>query len=161
MSYCFWTIEWQGFILAAHEDNGKVKMYKTILVPIDMGHVPEGKTIIDIAVDHASEDSKIILLNVVEEIPNWAAISLPADLLDKSIEESRQELKAIANASGIKMDVEIRTGHSYNTILEVAEEKNADLVIIASHRPELQDYFLGSTAAKVVRHARCSVLVVR
>jgi len=59
------------------------------------------------------------------------------------------------------VQVIVRTGHSYNTILEVAKEKNADLIIIASHRPGLQDYFLGSTAAKVVRHANCSVLVVR
>lgn len=136
-------------------------MYNTILVPIDMGHVVEGKSTIDIAIDHASESSTIILLNVVEEIPNWAAINLPADIIEKSLETSRNELKAIANASGRKMKVEIRTGHSYNTILDVAEEKNADLIIIASHRPGLQDYFLGSTAAKVVRHAKCSVLVVR
>jgi len=136
-------------------------MYKTILVPIDMGHVVEGKSTIDVAIDHASEGTTIILLNVVEEIPNWAAINLPADIIDKSLETSRSEMQAIANASGRKMQVEIRTGHSYNTILDVAEEKNADLIIIASHRPGLQDYFLGSTAAKVVRHATCSVLVVR
>ena len=136
-------------------------MYKTILVPIDMGHVVEGKSIIDMAIDHATEDSKIILLNVVEEIPNWAAINLPADIIEKSLDTARDELKAIATASGRKMDVEIRTGHSYNTILDVAEEKNVDLIIVASHRPGLQDYFLGSTAAKVVRHAKCSVLVVR
>ena len=101
------------------------------------------------------------MLNVVEDIPNWAAVNLPADLIDKSIETVQSELKAIATASGIKMDVEVRTGHSYNTILDVAEEKKADLIIVASHRPGLQDYFLGSTAAKVVRHANCSVLVVR
>ena len=136
-------------------------MYKTILVPIDMGHVVEGKSIIDIAIDHADEDTKIVLLNVVEEIPNWAAINLPADIIDKSLDTARDELKAIANASARKMEVEIRTGHSYNTILDVAEEKNVDLIIVASHRPGLQDYFLGSTAAKVVRHAKCSVLVVR
>ena len=138
-----------------------IKMYKNILVPIDTGHVVEGKSIIDLAVQHAADDAKITLLNVVEDIPNWAAVNLPADLIDKSIESVQSELKAIATASGIKMDVEVRTGHSYNTILDVAEEKKADLIIVASHRPGLQDYFLGSTAAKVVRHANCSVLVVR
>ena len=61
----------------------------------------------------------------------------------------------------MKMQALVRTGHSYKTILEVAKEKDVDLIIIASHRPGLQDYFLGSTAAKVVRHADCSVLVVR
>ena len=39
--------------------------------------------------------------------------------------------------------------------------QGVDLIIVASHRPGLQDYFLGSTAAKVVRHAKCSVLVIR
>ncbi len=136
-------------------------MYKTILVPIDMAHLAEGKKIIDVAVEHAAEDAKIILLNVIEEVPSWAAINLPADLIDKNVNSSRDELKAIATASGIKMDVEVRSGHSYNTILDVAEDKNADLIIVASHRPGLQDYLIGSTAAKVVRHATCSVLVVR
>ncbi|MDH3635692.1 MAG: universal stress protein [Gammaproteobacteria bacterium] len=136
-------------------------MYKNILVPIDTGHVAEGKSIIDLAVRHATDGAKITLLNVVEDIPNWAAVNLPPDLIDKSIETVQSELKAIATASGTKMDVEVRTGHSYNTILDVAKEKDADLIIIASHRPGLQDYFLGSTAAKIVRHASCSVLVVR
>jgi len=136
-------------------------MYNTILVPIDMAHAAEGKANIDLATQHAAAGASIILLNVVEDIPNWAAVELPAGLLDQSIHSSLSELKAIAAATGMKMEVEVRTGHSYNTILEVAKEKNADLIIIASHRPGLQDYFLGSTAAKVVRHANCSVLVVR
>ena len=136
-------------------------MYSTILVPIDMAHVAEGKANIDLAAQHAAAGAKIILLNVVEDIPNWAAIELPAGLIDQSMESAQNELKAIATAAGLKMEVEVRTGHSYNTILEVAKEKNADMIIIASHRPGLQDYFLGSTAAKVVRHATCSVLVVR
>ncbi len=136
-------------------------MYKKILVAIDMGHVAEGKTIIDIAAAHAAEGAEIILLNVVEEIPNWAAVELPADITKKSLETSQQDLKAIATASGMKMKVEVRLGHSYSTILDAAEDLGVDLIIVASHRPGLQDYFLGSTAAKVVRHAKCSVLVVR
>jgi nucleotide-binding universal stress UspA family protein len=136
-------------------------MYKTILVPIDMSHLDKGKANIELAAQHAAAGASIILLNVVEEIPNWAAVELPAGLLDKSLEASQSELKEIAAAAGMKVEVEVRTGHSHNTILEVAKEKNADLIIIASHRPGLQDYFLGSTASKVVRHANCSVLVVR
>ncbi|MDH3387681.1 MAG: universal stress protein [Gammaproteobacteria bacterium] len=136
-------------------------MYKTILVPIDMSHIAEGKAIIDVAATHVGKGTKIILLNVIEEIPNWAAAEIPVDILENSRKAVHQDLKAIATASGLKMDVEVRTGHSYNTILDVAEEKDADLIIIASHKPGLQDYFLGSTASKVVRHAKCSVLVVR
>ena len=136
-------------------------MYKTILVPIDMSHVVEGKANINLAAQHAADGAKIILLNVVEEIPTWAAAQLPANIIEDSFEATKTEMKAIANASSIKTEVEVRAGHSYNTILDVAKEKNVDLIIIASHSPGLQDYFLGSTAAKVVRHANCSVLVVR
>ena len=35
------------------------------------------------------------------------------------------------------------------------------MIVIASHDPGLADYLLGSTAGRVVRHAHCSVLVVR
>jgi nucleotide-binding universal stress UspA family protein len=136
-------------------------MYKTILVPIDMAHVSEGKAIIDVATEHVGDDAKIILLNVVEEIPSWAAAEIPKEIMDRSVKYAQDELNSIAGASGVKMETAIRRGHPYNTILEVAKEKGADLIIIASHRPGLQDYFLGSTAAKVVRHATCSVLVVR
>jgi universal stress protein F len=136
-------------------------MFKTILVPIDMAHVVEGKASIDIAAQHASAGAKIILLNVVEDIPNWAAAELPANLMDDSLKKAQTELKAIANSTGMKMEVEVRCGHSYRSILDVAKENQVDLIIIASHRPGLQDYFLGSTAAKVVRHASCSVLVMR
>ena len=84
---------------------------------------------------------------------------MPSGILDKSVQSSQKNLKAIAKATGVA--VEVRIGHPYRTILDVADEKGADLIIIASHQPGLQDYLLGSTAAKVVRHAKCSVLVVR
>ncbi|MGB5709252.1 MAG: universal stress protein [Arenicellales bacterium] len=136
-------------------------MYKTILVPTDIAHLAEGKLTIDLAVAHASDNTRIVLLNVVEEIPGWASVAIPTEIMQKSITDAQNKLKAVASASGRKMDMIVRTGHSYSTILDVVEEVESDLVIIASHRPGLQDYFLGSTAAKVVRHAPCSVLVVR
>jgi len=135
--------------------------YKTILVPIDMAHVEKGKAMTDIAIEQRGEDTQIILLNVVEVVPNWVASQLPGGILDESRRSTLEELNAIANAANIKADVEVHAGHPYKTILEVADKKGAELIIIASHQPGLEDYFLGSTAAKVVRHAKCSVLVVR
>jgi nucleotide-binding universal stress UspA family protein len=83
------------------------------------------------------------------------------DVIDKSKAESRRQIEALAEASGPGVEARILSGHPYNTILDEAEKTGADLIIITSHRPGLQDYLLGSTAAKVVRHANCSVLVVR
>ena len=136
-------------------------MQKYILIPVDLANV----TIVDSLVDYASvlgsSNSKILFLNVVEEIPNWAAVGLPRDILDKSVQSSLEKLKSLAASASIEVEVEVRVGHPYKTILEVAKEKSAEMIIIASHQPEQQNYFLGSTAAKVVRHATCSVLVVR
>ena len=136
-------------------------MYKTILVPIEMSHIDVGKSMIEIARKHSDKETRIILLNVIEDIPNWAAAGLPKDILEKSRKSTTEEIKALANATSIRADVEIRSGHPYKNILEKAKEEEVDLIIIASHKPGLQDYLLGSTAAKVVRHAPCSVLVVR
>ena len=136
-------------------------MYKSILVPIDMSHPERGKSIIEIARKQGNEDTQIILLHVIEDIPNWVAAEMPAGILEQSRQTMQDELQAIADAASIKAEVVIRSGHPYRTILDKANEEGIDLIIIASHKPGLQDYFLGSTAAKVVRHARCSVLVVR
>ena len=136
-------------------------MYKTILVPIDMAHIEKGKAMVDIATAQGNKDTQTILLNVVEEIPAWVASQLPSGMLDESRQYALEKLKAIADTANINVDVEVRAGHPYKTILEVADKSGAELIIVASHQPGLEDYFLGSTAAKIVRHAKCSVLVVR
>ena len=136
-------------------------MYKSILIPVDLGNVENINTLIDHAAAYKNGDTKITLLNVVEDIPGWAAVELPRGTLDKSVQSSLAKLKDLAASSSIEVEAEVRVGHPYKTILEVAEEKNAELIIVASHQPGLQKYFLGSTAAKVVRHATCSVIVVR
>jgi nucleotide-binding universal stress UspA family protein len=67
-----------------------------------------------------------------------------------------------ANASKLKPNILVTHGTSiYAEILGVAEEAEADLVVVGSHRPAMKDYLLGTNAARVVRHARCSVLVAR
>jgi nucleotide-binding universal stress UspA family protein len=103
--------------------------------------------------------ARIVLLNVLESIPAYVASQLPAGLLAEQHENARAELEALARDTGA--EVEIHSGHASTAILEHAEKIGADLIVIASHRPGLQDYFLGSTAARVVRHAPCAVLVHR
>ena len=45
--------------------------------------------------------------------------------------------------------------------LSVAKQISCDLIVMASHRPGAKDFLLGPNAARVVRHANCSVTVVR
>jgi nucleotide-binding universal stress UspA family protein len=45
--------------------------------------------------------------------------------------------------------------------MRLADKLGCDAIVMAAHRPELRDYLLGPNAARVVRHANQSVLVVR
>jgi nucleotide-binding universal stress UspA family protein len=52
-------------------------------------------------------------------------------------------------------------GHPAQSILDFASNNGVECIVIASHKPGLSDYLIGSTAARVVRHAQCAVHVVR
>ena len=136
-------------------------MFKTILLPVDLAHLDEGKKILDVALSLMSEDSEIILLYVIEEIPKWTDLDLPPDFEEKSMQSAKEALESIAATTDKEIKIEVRTGHAYSTILKDAEAVNADLIILSSHKPGLKEYFIGSNTTKVVSHANCSVLVLR
>lgn len=134
-------------------------MYKTILVPIDLNHPEVGRETLKIARAIGGKPSRIAALYVVPDFPGFVVVELPKGLLEKNLVQARAELKALADEVGA--DSEVQSGHTPLRILEYAKAIGADLIVIASHHPALRDYFLGSTAARVVRHAECAVLVHR
>ncbi len=136
-------------------------MFDTVIVPIDLDQVESGKETLALAKKFVSEGGKIILLHAVEDIPLNVASQIPAGALEKTDHLAKVELKKLADEMGIDAETQIRSGSASNVIIDFAEESKADLVIIASHRPGLRDYFLGSTATRVVRHAQCPVFVNR
>lgn len=136
-------------------------MYKCIVVAVDLSHGELGKGLIDSALRLLDEGGQIRLLHVLEEVPSYIAAELPRDISDRRHAEARVELKALAQSMNANAEIEVRTGAASGQILQCAEDSEADLIMIASHRPGLSDYFIGSTAARVVRHAQCSVLISR
>lgn len=135
-------------------------MYDTILVPADFAHDKQTIESLQKAQELLS-DGKIILLHVLDEIPAYAMIELPEGTELHHVSGAKKDLQALADKAGVKVEVEVRKGGSYANIIESAEMNKAGLIIINSHRPGFRDYLLGSTAAKVVRHAKCPVLVER
>jgi len=135
-------------------------MYKNILVPIASHHDRKIDEALRVAQTLCSDGGEITLMTVVDPIPSYVMHYLPENQEQTNIDEAAAVLKA--DAKGIEnAKVEVVTGHAGSTITEYAAEKGIDLIVIASHRPEFQDWFLGSTAARVVRHAACAVHVVR
>ncbi|MBB1248424.1 MULTISPECIES: universal stress protein [unclassified Rhizobium] len=136
-------------------------MFKKIIVPVDIGQLDKGEKILRKAMELVDDGGVILLLNVAEDIPGYMTIELPADFIEASIREAVDRLKALNDKTGATAQIHTRVGSPAREILAVAEEQAADLVIIASHRPDFSNYLLGSTADRVVRHAKCSVLVDR
>ena len=136
-------------------------MYQTIIVPVDVSHADKARVMLDAAKRLGGHDAKVILLNVQEEIPNYIAVQMPGEYQERARATAVEELEKIAKSTDLKAETEVRTGHASQGILSLADEKQADAIIIASHRPGFEDYLLGSTAARVVRHAKCTVVVLR
>lgn len=136
-------------------------MYKHIIVAVDLSHGEAGKGLLEKAVQLVDEGGVLRLLHVLEDVPSYIAAELPRDLNDRREAEARVELGLLAGGTAAKVESEVRTGAAAGQILQCAEDTGADLIMIASHRPGLSDYFIGSTAARVVRHAQCSVLISR
>ncbi|MDD9910329.1 MAG: universal stress protein [Ahrensia sp.] len=136
-------------------------MYDHILIPTFMDDEERLKTAVESARMLLSDGGKITLLNVVEEVPMYVESYVPAEALAASVSEVRRVLEEVAATMGDDLNAYAVKGHAGRTILTQAEKLAADLIIISSHRPDLADYFLGSTASRVVRHAKCPVLVLR
>ncbi|MGP9789066.1 universal stress protein [Roseinatronobacter sp. NSM] len=109
-----------------------------------------------------SAGGKVTLVHVIDEIPGYVAAAIPQSQISARRKDVEDQLAAIAaEFSDITVEAVIRQGQPSASILGCAQEANADLIMIASHKPGLSDYFIGSTAARIVRHAQVSVLVTR
>lgn len=135
-------------------------MYKNILVPVifDEKHDTQASYLAARAL--ADDDAKYTVLHVMEAIPPYAETQIPAEILADTRSEIEHKLKESARAlPGAK--AQLVSGHAGRQIVDYAEEHGIDCIIVASHRPGFEDFFLGSTADRVVRHAKCAVHVIR
>lgn len=136
-------------------------MFKSVLVAVDLAHGARGKELLNKAASLMDGGGAMHVVYVMDNPPGYVMVDLPEGIMEKKRKEAVEELRAIVTAAGLKASVEIRLGNPGNGILEAAEANGCDVILIASHKPGLEDYFLGSTAGRVVRHAQCSVLVLR
>jgi nucleotide-binding universal stress UspA family protein len=141
-------------------------MYKRILLPVDLAEVSSWRKALPVAVEYCRAFEATLCLMTV--VPNFGmpvvAQYFPEDYAERAKLEAKQGLEKLAAEQvpdGVEVECRIGYGTIYEEILEAAKETKYDLIVMASRRPELKDYLLGPNAARVVRHANCSVLVVR
>ncbi|MCB1386982.1 MAG: universal stress protein [Nitratireductor sp.] len=135
-------------------------MYSTIIVPIDIANMERAPAMIA-AARTLGPEARIVLVYAVEALPSHIMAEVPVDILPQTRERAEKLLTGLAADVGADAEVKVTDGHAASAILDLADELKADAIVIASHKPGWTDYLIGSTAARVVRHAKCSVLVLR
>lgn len=138
---------------------------KLLLVALDASQ--RAPKVLETAVDLAKRTgAKLRLIRAVglpPEIPMSPFGVTPEGFLQMLIDEGKQQVQKIAETVPAELldGVDTRVGTPWAAICESAKEAKADLIIIGSHGYGGIDRLLGTTAAKVVNHAECSVLVAR
>ena len=147
--------------------------YKTIIVAVDYDDTRAA--VCRRAVDLASLcDARLHLIHIVEPLPPIAAPGViggapfPPAQSDQehqqSIDDATEQLSALAAELGEMVTgfEVIESANTRNAIHDVAESKNAELIIAGSHgRHGLSLFFSGSTANELLKDAPCDVLAVR
>jgi universal stress protein F len=140
-------------------------MFKTILVPVDLSDKEASEVALRRAIELATaSEGTIRLIHVRSILPVTYMEFVPPDFDAGFAKECEEKLRDVALALPFpqeRVSYEVRMGSVYGEILQAAESLSADLIIVGSHRPTMATYLLGSNAATIVRHALCSVLVVR
>lgn len=146
--------------------------WRTLLVPHD--YSPCADRALRLATELARHHGgRIVLAHVTHLSPGINADSLISDQetgemirVDQyAAKRAGRELELRAaplRQDGVPIEVRTATGSVAETILEIADDAKADLIVMGTHgRTGLAHLFIGSMAEKVLRHSPIPVLTVR
>ncbi len=143
-------------------------MTGSVLCAVDVSNGDEDIHVIQKAAQLAELEGA--QLDVIAVVPDFGMSQVGAFFEaghhDQMIAEAKEHLNTLViNAIGADQNDKVRhvisTGRAYEEVLKLAEKTNTSLIVVGAHKADLTDYLLGPNAARVVRHAKCSVYVVR
>lgn len=140
---------------------------RNILVPIDFSD--PARHALQWAIELAGRyQARVTLLNVYP-VPGYVLpdgfVTAGPEVLNEIESKTKQSLKELADqvqqTDGIALEIATAVGQSATEILRYADQHEVDLIAMGAHgRTGLALMLLGSTTDKVVRQARCPVMVV-
>jgi universal stress protein F len=149
-------------------------MSDSVLVPIDLADLETARKVLAAAMRQSSgPETALTIMTVVPDFVGgldyrYAIRGETGGSVDYDVREIVNEALARLNdlvaenaPEGKTINTIVRHGTIYEQILQVAEELGVDQIVMGAHRPQLSDYLLGPNTARVVRHAKCSVNVIR
>ncbi|MDX1609679.1 MAG: universal stress protein [Halofilum sp. (in: g-proteobacteria)] len=141
-------------------------MYKNILLAVDIDSEESWKRAMPAAVNACQHDDAT--LHVLMVVPDFGMSIVgsffPEGYEKQALERAHEHMESFVKEhvpKGVPVEVHVGHGRPYEQILETAKRIPADLIVMGPHRPGAEDYLLGSTASRVARFAKCSVLIAR
>lgn len=137
-------------------------MFNKIMVPVDLSHADKLERALDCAGRLAKQfGAEAVYVGVTASSPSSVAHT-PKEYEGKLGALADEQAKAHGiSASGHMMVSHDPTTDLDSTLLKAVEETGADLVVMASHIPNITDYVWPSNGGTIASHAKASVLVVR
>lgn len=141
-------------------------MFKEVLFAVDLNAQEAQQKALNAALDRVKlSKGRLHVLTVVPDLGiGMVSAYFPENFEQNVLKETDTRLHDYVKAN-VPKDIPVQhivaQGTIYREIIRHATKVKADLIVMASHRPELKDYLLGPNASHVVKHADCSVLVVR
>lgn len=140
-------------------------MFNKILLPVDLEDMITTERLLGEAEQFAeSHKAELYVLTVVPPFAMSVVGSFfPEDHEEKALEAAGKALKSLLDKRTTKAKVTaiVAGGTIYDEILHQANEQGCDLIMLADQKAKNHDYLLGPNAARVVRHAKQSVFVMR
>jgi len=142
-----------------------------ILVPTDFS--PDSDKALKQALDIAKQNNaKVFLLHVIGKhiqqsvdvysIDYRVVQDMEKQIKNSAIEKMEKQLARFPQTQEIETASTIRNGVAYEEILKEQEEKNIDLIVLASlGRTGLSKYLLGNVARIILKEAKCHVLLTK
>ncbi len=137
-------------------------MFNTIMTPVDLAHPKSLSKALGCTADLAKAyDAQVVLVGVTATTPGSVAHT-PEEYSDKL----RQFAKEQGALHGFSAQTHMMISHDPTAdlddkLLGAISETGADLVVMASHLPNIADVVWPSNGGKIATHADISVLIVR
>ena len=141
-------------------------MFKKILVPIDIeSESTNAKSVATAAQLAKAGGAELHFIAVVPPFGMSIVGSFfPEDAEQKMMEKAKDKLAEFASNAdlgGLIPQLHCARGTIYEEIIAAANSISADLIVMTAHRDGLSDYLLGPNAARVARHSKQSVMIIR
>ncbi|MEZ5825113.1 MAG: universal stress protein [Geminicoccaceae bacterium] len=141
-------------------------MYKHILLPLDVDQAPTWEKALPMALDLAKRhEARLTVMTVVPSFGSSIVSGyFPEGFEEKALERARAELRELVAdkiPADVPHDMLVAHGRIWQEICRVAEKVEADLIVMASHKPSFSDILLQPNASQVLHHAPMSVLIAR